>query len=180
MKIKLKNRTGCLSCTGCLFLVGLGTIIFFLLALAGLTMDEKPTGVGLWIFVLVCLAGGCGLVYWGVVRHRIVLRRNYLADVVINQRHRSLGSIDRLFPKLTLDQVRHELQMAINQGYIEGFSLDPVTDRLVDLKEEQLSKPQEPRRFSFKCELCGAGNEVWAKPGRPISCQYCGAPWVEK
>ena len=163
---------------GCLALAGGGILGFFGMALFGLFIDEKPETIGLIIFVLLFMALGGGLVYVGFrIQHKVKLHKR-VVDLVVNQGHRSVEDITALLQEVT--RVKDGLvvvQAVLHKGYLPGYALDPRTGRLRYYDPTNPPPPDDPMWVTFKCEGCGANNEVETH-GQAVRCQYCGMTYV--
>ena len=166
---------------GCLGLIGLGVALFFSMGIIGVLADEEFEIGGL-IVVLVLVAGGLLLAWYGWrVRKRLKLAGWYV-DIIANQNHSSVDNIARLMGRPDVQSAMREIQAVINKGYLPGYTLDPDRRRIYRI--DPLAPPSvsparasgASRRMVFVCDSCGARNEIDTEDG-VARCSYCGSPY---
>ena len=166
---------GCLGIA--LILIGACMAFLFGLGLLGAIIADDVVQVGAVIVLLVFTLGGLALIWLGIRSNIKKARLRAYLDLILYQRHNSIERISLLVKQADRQKVMTEIQWLINQGYLAGFALEPVSGLITQEDPDELAP--KPKRVKFKCRACGAANDFETIDG-PLSCQYCGAPFIGK
>jgi hypothetical protein len=178
----IKKPPGCLAGGGCLVMAGLVMAGFFGLALFGTAVpkaEAEPTPLGVWVTVIVLTLAGLFVAFLGFRKWRTVKRQRRIIDIIVHQRHKSVPNIADLVGIADPKAAMSEIQTVLDKGYLPGYHLDPQTCHLKWFDPNGTPEPPKPRWISFKCEACGASNEIETMGGG-VYCQFCGTPYVKK
>lgn len=160
--------------------MGIGLLTFGVLCLIAFANDPDAGPVLVAIFFMI--AGICLIKTAVKIKKNAEDIRRYLA-IVVNGGKRDLAGIASAMKK-TYGDVRTDLQMMIDRGYLKGAYIDDGAEVLVIVERQQATveqtatpsytgMPVQVQKRVVQCRCCGANNVVVGAVGE---CEYCGSP----